>query len=253
VDGQDDVWHAIVNFVHQSDPKLQPLVEEKRGHEEVLSQDSLYTTLISRIQSHLPSGAFQKWQEGRSKQAKERYRAAFCSALAPPQPEFKPIISACSFQERTLRASKGALLKSYNQRIGGIEGRGIGFEEFTDGKARRQMKHSFVNFYGFHEIQGPENQMLVLLLMSWFVADQFVFFLNDIVRSGRYGFDGLGLTVVSDKLSGDDDFRRKSEQNLRNLIDPDGEGVSLAVTRSPVSDTFSGDLLAPNDLSASNA
>ena len=145
VDGQDNVWHTIVNIVHQSDPNLQPL-EGRRGHEEILSQDNLYTTLISRIQSKLPSGSFQKWQEGRSKQAKERYRRMFCSAFTAAQREYKSIISAFSFQEKTLRASKGALLQSYNQHIGGTEGRGIGFEEFTDGKARRQMKHSFVNF-----------------------------------------------------------------------------------------------------------
>jgi hypothetical protein len=145
-----------------------------------------------------------------------------------------------------MRDSKPALLNSYNRRLGGIEGRGIGFEEYTDGKGRQQMKHSFVNFHGYHEIQAPKNQMLVLLLMSWFVADQFVFFSKDIVRSGRYGFDGLGITVVSDKLSGDDDFRRKSEVNLRNLIDPQREGVPVVLTRSPVSDTSSGDLLVDN-------
>jgi hypothetical protein len=253
-EGKDDDWHTIVNFVHQSDPNLQPLVEQNRGHEEVLSQDVLYTRLVSKIQGQLPFGALGKWAKGfnsrgkpgRTRQAKERYQVAFCSGFAATLLEHKLIVSACSFQEKTLRAAKNALLGSYNQYIGGIEGRGIGFEEFSDAKGRRQMKHSFLNFFGYHEIQAPENQMLVLLLMSWFIADQFVFFFNDIVRSGRFGFDGLGLTVVSDKLSGGDDFRRRSEQNLRNLIDPDGEGVPLVLTRSPVSDTFSGDLLVDN-------
>jgi hypothetical protein len=54
---------------------------------------------------------------------------------------------------------------------------------------------AFVNFDGFHEIQASGSQMLVLLLMSWFVADQFVPFSNNIVRSGRHGFDALGITV----------------------------------------------------------
>jgi hypothetical protein len=48
-----------------------------------------------------------------------------------------------------------------------------------------------------------------LLFMSWFVADQYTFYNNDIVSSGRYGFDHLSMTVVSDKLSGDDDARRR--------------------------------------------
>jgi hypothetical protein len=162
------------------------------------------------------------------------------------QQEFKPLISACSFQEKVLRDSKGALLGSYNSRIGGIEERGIGFEEFTDGNGRRQMKHSFINFHGYHEIFGPENQMLVLLFTAWFTADQYGFYCRDIVNGGRYGFDQLHMTVVSDKLSGDDDFRRRSESNLRHLIDPEGENVPLTLTRSGASDAFSGDLLVDN-------
>ncbi len=240
VDGHDEDWHTIVNLVFQSDPNLQPLVEQGRTHEEVLAQDALYARLISRLLEGLPSAHLRKWGTGPG------YRAAFCQAFAAVQPESKPLVSAWSFQEQTLRASKAALLRSYNLHIGGIEGRGIGFEEFADERGRVQMKHSFVNFHGYNEIQAPVNQMLVLLFMSWFVADQFVFFFNDIVRSGRYGYDGLALTVVSDKLSGDDDFRRKSEQNLSNLIDPDMDGVHVVLRRSQGSDSFSGDLLVDN-------
>jgi hypothetical protein len=71
-------------------------------------------------------------------------------------------------------------------------------------------------------------------------------FYKDIVLSGKYGFDGMHLTIVSDKLSGDDDTRRLAEQNLRNLLDPDGQGVPFVLTRSARSDEFSGDLLADN-------
>lgn len=108
------------------------------------------------------------------------------------------------------------------------------------------MKHCFLNFRGYHEIRSPANQMLVLLLMSWFVADQYVFYGRDMIASGRHGFHDLGITIVSDKLSGDDDFRRKNELNLRNLIDPRGAGVPIVLTRSPQSDTHPGDLLADN-------
>lgn len=137
-------------------------------------------------------------------------------------------------------------IASYNHRIGGIEGRGIGFEEFVDRKGRHQMKHSFVNFHGYHEIQGPYHQMLVLLFMASFVADQFTFFFRDIVTSHRYGFDDLRMTVVSDKLSGDDDLRSKSELNLRHLIDPENEHLPLALTSSSKSDVFSADLIVDN-------
>lgn len=240
VDGQEDVWHTIVNFVFQSDPQLWPLVNECRDHEEVLASDTQYQGLIAKIQSNLPSGKLRKWRTGPG------YRERFCQSFMAAWREYKPLISACSFQERVLRSSKAGLLGSYNSRIGGIEGRGIGFQEHVDAKGRRQMKYSFINFHGYHEIVGPQNQMLVLLLMAWFVADQYSFYFRDIVSSGRYGFEGLHMTVVSDKLSGDDDFRHKSETNLRRLVDPEGNNVPLTLTRSRTSDTFSGDLLADN-------
>lgn len=242
VDGQGDAWHTIANLVFQPDPQLTSSIEEGMSHEEVLQLDPLYVRFVSQIQSQLPSGQLRKW----GRRAGRSYRERFCHAFSAAQPEFRPLISACSFQENVLWASKTALLESYNRRIGGIEGREIGFEEFTDDKGRPQMKYSFVNFYGYHEIKGPEHQMLVLLFMAWFFADQYEFFFRDIVSSGRYGFHQLHITVVSDKLSGDNDFRRRSEQNLRHLIDPENDDAPLALTRSKASDTFSGDLMVDN-------
>jgi hypothetical protein len=240
VDGQGDVWHTIVNFVFQSDPQLWPLVDGGQDHEKVLASDGQYEAFIAKIQSALPSGQLRKWRTGPG------YRERFCRSFGAALKEFKPLVSACSFQERVLRASRPGLLGSYNSRIGGIEGRGIGFEEYADAQGRRQMKHSFINFHGYHEIVAPENQMLILLLMAWFVADQYGFSFRHIVGSGRYGFEGLHMTVVSDKLSGDDDSRRKSEANLRRLVDPEGDNAPLTLTRSSASDTFSGDLLVDN-------
>jgi hypothetical protein len=119
VDGQDDVWHTVVNLVFQSDPGLYSSIEQGQSHEKVLLLDPLYVRFINQIQSQLPSGRLHKWKTGPS------YRERFCRALMAAQPEFKPLISACSFQEMTLWASKAGLLADYNRRVGGIEGRGI--------------------------------------------------------------------------------------------------------------------------------
>ena len=240
VDGQDDTWHTIVNFVFQSSPDLQQQVESGAPHMELLALDGQYTNFVRALESGLPSHQLKKWKTGPG------YRSRFCRAFANVVASIKPIVSACSFQEKTLRSSKSALLASYNRHIGGIEGRGIGFEEWRDDGRRPRMKHSFVNMNGYHEIQGLENQVLVLLFMSWFAADQYTFYKKDIVSSSRCGFDRLAMTVVSDKLSGDDNSRRNNEQNLRNLIDPDGENVPIVLTRSPQSAAFSGDLVADN-------
>lgn len=241
VSGKDDVWHTIANFVFQSDSNLYPLICKGCGHEEVLPKDEIYNRFITTIQSKLRGNKLQKWKSGGD------YKKRFCDAFAAVVPEFTPIISACSYQEKTLRDSKIALLNSYNNLIGGIEGRGIGFAETLDDQGRIQMTHSFMNFNGLQQIHAPENKMLVLLMMSWFVADQYAFFFNQVVRSGQYGFSDLELTIISDMLSGDNgDSRKCSEQNLRRLIAPNGEGEALVLTRSVRSDTFSGDLLADN-------
>ena len=240
IDGHDEQWHTIANWVFQSDPALQPLVDQGLSHEKVLPQDELYVQFVDALKARLGSTRLKKWKTN------ETHRAAFGRAFCDLLSERRLLVTACSFQEKTLRGSVQALLNSYNRRIGGIEGRGIGFETFTDHKGRLQMKHSFVNFYGYHEIQAPLNQMLVLLFMSWFVADQYSFYSRDIVRDANSGFDKVALTVVSDKLSGDDDQRRKSEMNLRNLIDPESEGVPITLTRSAESDSFFGDLFVDN-------
>jgi hypothetical protein len=216
------------------------MIEHGRSHGEVLDSDALYQQLITRIRSDLPSGELRKWRTGPG------YSERFCRSFIAAQPEFKPVVSACSFQEKILRGSKEALIGSYNSRVGGIEGRGIGFEEFTDDKDRRQMRHSFIDFHGHHELLRLENQMLVLLLTAWFIADQYEFYFRAIVDPSRTGFDDLHVTVVSDKLSGDDEVRRESEAILRYLIDPEGERMPFTLARSAASDTFSGDLVADN-------
>jgi hypothetical protein len=141
---------------------------------------------------------------------------------------------------------KTSPLNSYNRHIGGAEGRGIGFEEDQNERGQRNMKHSFVDMNGYHEIRGPANQLLVLLFMSWFVADQYSFYVRDIETNRPEGYDRLAITVISDKLSGDDDARPVSERRLRWLIDPDDDSVPIVLTRSSQSDTFPGDLLADN-------
>lgn len=58
---------------------------------------------------------------------------------------------------------------------------------------------------------------------------------------------------MSDRLSGDDEIKRKSEQLLQNLIDPESERSPIRLTRSPLSNTFSGDLLVDNCAGLLNA
>lgn len=239
-DGQDDTWHTIANFTFQSDPSKQDLVEAGAPHAEVLAADLRYADIVQAVQSGLPSRTLRKWSTGPG------YRERFGYSLDKLARSNELMVSACSFQEKTLRNSKPALLASYNQHLGGIEGRGIGFEEWRDSQGRLRMKHSFVNFNGFREITGLEGQVLVLLFMSWFVADQYIFHRRRLMDQRSLGFHDLSMTVVSDRLSGDDESRATQELNLRRLIDPAEEKAPIALTRSPLSDSFSGDLIVDN-------
>ncbi len=236
--GPEDTWHTFANFLFQSDPHLQSSVEQAKPPHEVLASDSMYGELVTQFQAQLPSRQMRKWKTGPA------YREKFCRAFKLLHE--KLLVNAISFQEKTLRASKQALLSTYNDRIGGFEGNVIAFGEFKDDRGRTQMKRSFVNFNGYQELQAPESQMLVMLLMSWFIADQYDFYRKEWTENGNSGYDRLALTVVSDRLSGDDDFRAKSEQNLRNLIDPNGVDSPIVLTRSPQSDLQFGDLLVDN-------
>lgn len=132
VDGQDEQWHTIVNFLFQSDPNLQYRIDNKESHEAVLLDDNLYNSFISKISEKLPCKILEKWGGRRSGNGK--YQKAFCEAFLNIQEEFRLIISACSFQEQTLTNSKTALLSAYNKKIGGFEDRGIGFAELPDKK-----------------------------------------------------------------------------------------------------------------------
>ncbi|MEQ1789741.1 MAG: hypothetical protein ABL857_04790, partial [Rickettsiales bacterium] len=113
VDGQDEQWHTIVNFLFQSDPNLQNRINNKESHETVLLDDDLYNSFISEISKNLPNKKLEKW--GGKKGGNKKYQEAFCKSFLNIQEKFKPIISACSFQEQTLINSKNTLLSAYNK------------------------------------------------------------------------------------------------------------------------------------------
>ena len=245
--GEEHQWHTIVNFSVQTNPALFAAGPSDISHETALTRDPDYQELLATLTSQLPYRSLKKWN------TRGGYKARFARALASFGQERSPIINALSFREGDLRSSERAVLAAYNSRIGGVEGRGISFAEYTDKRGRRCLRHKFLNFHGLHTLEGPDSQLLVLLLMAWRIADQYAFYYREIVQSGRYGFSDLIVTVVSDRLSGDDEIKRKSEQLLQNLIDPEAERSPIRLTRSKQSDTFSGDLFVDNCAGLLNA
>lgn len=235
--GQDARWHTIVNFVFESDPALLEEIKAGVGHRQILERDSLFVGLIEGIQQNLPGKELKKWE------SRGNYKADFCKAISKLVGENRILITACSFQEQTLRASKQALLKSYVSRVGGSDGRGSNFSEYIDRKGRTFMRQSFVNFSGYHTLDALENKMLVLLFTSWLVSDQYVFYQKSFQNhaAGR-----LLFTIVSDVFSGDSETISAARVILRNLIDPDGDNEAILLSHANKADCFAGDLLADN-------
>jgi hypothetical protein len=67
------------------------------------------------------------------------------------------------------------------------------------------------------------------------VADPFIFHANRLKAQPALGFDGLTMTVVSDRLSGDSDTQATQEFNLRRLIDAAQENAPSSPPVTPSS------------------
>lgn len=245
-DGEDEKWHTIVNVSFPIDLNLDPLISAGALPHDVLSKDTRSARFFASLKAQLPNGRLRKWSASKS------YKTAIASALADVlAPGTTPCVAAVSFQEKVLRRGEKALNAAFNGHLR-APGRGIGFARVTDNKGREIMQHEFVNGRGYHKIAAPESQLLVMLLMTWFAADQYIFHSQNIATQGR-----LFVTLVSDRLSGDNHLKTPSEQVLRHLIDPHEEPEiendttskprpPIVLTRSPTSDTEDGDLLVDN-------
>ncbi|MGC8604632.1 MAG: hypothetical protein ACP5VS_13240, partial [Desulfomonilaceae bacterium] len=209
-------------------------------HIEALSRDRRYTGFIEDLRSYLPNAELRKWN------TRGGYKSRLCYAFGMVLSKHKPMVSACSFQEKILRASKVELLRVYNKNVDAIKGDGAKSGKFKETKKLLQKGLSATNFRGYQEAQSSEHQMLVLLFMSWFIARQRLYYLKNAIEGGVNDSDLPLLTIVSDKLIGDDDSRVRHEQNLRKLIDPEGKGFKIELTRSTLGLPHSGDLLANN-------
>lgn len=238
--GHDEDWHTIAYFAFQSDPSLDSKRVSGLDHTAILPLDSLFNEILQAffVQS---TGQYclKKWKSGSGGSS---YRLNFIKSLSEIDSEKYPQLNAISFQEKELRSYEQQLLEEFNTLFGGQP---IGFEFVTDSRSRPAWRHSYMHWQtGFHVIERPVEQLLVLLLMARIIGDQFSFYRNKILGNKALGFEAFQMTVVSDRLSGDNDLRSYCEYTLRFLLSTDQEQISL--TRSNVSDTFIGDLLVDN-------
>jgi hypothetical protein len=215
VNGQDDRWHSIV-FV-------------------AIPWMATFDQLMQELGALLPGARLRRWK------GRPEYQRRFQDAFGRIWPIYRPWINAVSFQERTMRKGKQALLRRHNEYTD--VGRSAGFAEWTDTQGRAQMRHEFVNFSGHHRAEAPENVMVVLLTMAWFAADQYWFYREKAIADG--GCEDLDLRWISDRLSGDTETRRVSEVALRSLVDHDSL-FQVSIESSPKGANQPGDLLVDN-------
>ncbi len=243
-DGHEETWHTIVNVLIESDPAQIGAVVQDNNYEILLANDPHYSATISAISEKLPVQKLQQWKSFGN------YKNAFCKSIQQAAAKCNFLISACSFQEKTLRLSQAALLNSVASQIGGSDGRGSFFSEFVDQKGRPQMQQSFMNFSGYHELCAPKNQMLVMLLTAWFTHNQYDFHKKSF---SEISAGNLLFTFVADTFSGDSENKTKSLTILRNLVDPDGDNPNVRVVSTPLSKEFSGAILVDNFAGLLNA
>lgn len=239
INGMEESWHTIAYFVFQSDPKeIQHLqLNKQENFNLAIERDSQFHRLLAAFKHpHNKQFMLKKWNSG------DVYRKKFLSALNQIDPQFYPQFNALSFQEKTLKLYEPQLMVKFNQIF---SGKPIGFEKLCDTKGRPIMRHSYVDILtGYHVIERPVNQMLVLLLMATIIGDQFIFYRNKVLANREWGFDKFKMTVVSDRLSGDNDIKQYAENTLKFLLTTSNEEIVL--TKSPISDHYAGDLVVDN-------
>lgn len=237
VDGHGSDWHTIAWLAFQSAPSLQERVDEGAHFQEILNSDEYFQDFFQKLYNKLPQPYLKKW--GKSGLD---YREDFYKAFSQLLYSMKPLVNGYSFQEETLRASKNALLREFTD---GVVDNSVKFSEYLDDGGKRWLSFSFVSFNGFCSIEEKESQVLPLLLMAWGIRSQYQFYWKEIVGSRKYGFDNLAMTVVSDKLSGDDNNRKKWEEFLKRLVFQI-PNASISLTRSLESDIYPADLFVDN-------
>lgn len=234
-DKDSTLWHTIVFSTMQlRHPPMR--LEDGTIDVKAIFDDELYVEYFNAFERYLPQ--IRKWDKGRSTQ----YKLAFGNAFNRFEVNLPVWINAISFREYDLRRSKSILLDYFNRRSQfDYE---IGFDEFIDDRGREIMKFVYVDILGRKSLCRPLRQLLVLLLTSSVISDQYLWYFKNIVVADRLNAD-LNLTLVSDTLSGDTQSKSDAEFVLRHLIDPHYDSP-FSFGRSPGKRESLGDIFADN-------
>jgi len=202
----------------------------------VLDFDSITLKAFAEVVcAQLPSAKLRQWKDSGAS-----YRNVIPQAVANALTSNPLIINVVSFTEETARAIFAACCSDLK----------IRFEESNDAKGRKVLLHQFVTFDGYYRIEGIEKKVVPVVIWVWLFLHQYQFYETHVARDVPNST--LALTVIVDRLSGDNDQIKWGEHALFNTINPDREDL-IKIQISPDDVPHEGDLLADNIAGALNA
>lgn len=217
-DGAPDRWHTIATV---ATPDIRRFESE-----------------ANRIFRTAESPDWKFWKQS----AKGPYRVDFFNALAASDPPKKFVMNAISFRERDVRDWAPLLAHDV----------GIGFETYVDQRQRRRMRHEYLSWKngpvaeGYHCLDRPENQMLPLLAMTWWLQE----FAKSLIAHFRVNAEWMAINIISDNLSGDIPGKQLAQEVLQKLARY--RELQIMITNSPALPAI-GDYLADNIAGALDA
>lgn len=210
---ENENWHTIIFLV-------------------ILQNDQLDSS-FEVITNNLPC-KFRKINDLNRSNRKE-YKKALLKSICNNWNMKNAWINSVSFTENSIRSAQEFLFQQW----------GIGFEKRNDENGRTIFKHEFVNFYGYHTIDRLETQTLPLLVWSWLICKQYMFYKDKTITDGK--FDGLNMDVFPDKLSGDTRMLKFNETALQDLVNYDCD-FNIKISSS-VKDKTSNEMLLVDNIS----
>lgn len=157
--------------------------------------------IVSRI------GQFKYWSTGKKRASTRNYQKRVFSALTDYWTKEAGLINIVSFNESDLINNSKFILQNWSE-----SGGPIGFQIINE-NGNEIGVHSYVDFYGFHEIKINTKKLFTLLPLAYLIRDQYYFYKTQ-NTSDKILFANLCL----DPLSGDNHNSLEACENLKLIV-----------------------------------
>jgi len=157
--------------------------------------------IITRI------GQFKYWSIGKKRASTKNYQIKVFSAFTDFWTNEAGSINIVSFNESELLHNSSFILQNWSE-----SGQPISFQIKNENGYEIGV-HSYVDFYGFHEIKIKTKKLFTLLPLAYLIRDQYYFYQTN-NKSDKILFANLCL----DPLSGDNQNSVSACENLKLIV-----------------------------------